>query len=43
MLGVGAMSIVYRRESGALVNDTMELDEHFHGRRVVACYGAIRS
>ena len=43
LLGVGAMCIVYRRESGALVSDNMELDEHFHGRRVVACYGAIRS
>ena len=43
LLGVGVLSIVYRRESGALVSDTMELDEHFHGRRVVVCYGAAHS
>lgn len=40
LLGAGAMSIVYRRESGALVSDTMELDERCLGRRVLACYGA---
>jgi ketosteroid isomerase-like protein len=43
LVGAGAMSIVYRRENGALVSDTMELDERLHGRRVVACYGANRS
>jgi ketosteroid isomerase-like protein len=42
LLGAGALSIVYRRENGALVSDTMELDEDFRGRRVVACYGADR-
>ena len=43
MPGVGAMSIVYRRESGAVDNHTIELDEHVHGRCVVTCYGAIPS
>jgi hypothetical protein len=38
-LGVHAMCIIYRRESGALVSDLVELDEHGHGRRVLACYG----
>ena len=40
LLGVSAMSIVYRRESGMLVSDTMELDEQFRGRRITVCYGA---
>jgi ketosteroid isomerase-like protein len=39
LLGVNALSIVYRREDGALVADLMELDVHGRGRRVVVCYG----
>ena len=39
LLGVNAMAVVYRRETGALVTDLLELDEHGHGRRVVVCYG----
>jgi hypothetical protein len=39
LIGVHAMCIIYRRESGALVSDLVELDEHGHGRRVFACYG----
>lgn len=39
LLGAGAMCVVYRRETGALVTDLVELDGHGRGRRVVACYG----
>jgi len=39
LLGVNAVSVVYRRETGALVTDVLELDEHGLGRRVVVCYG----
>jgi hypothetical protein len=39
LLGVDAMSIVYRREDGALVVDLLEVDEQHRGRRVVVCYG----
>jgi ketosteroid isomerase-like protein len=35
-----SMCVVYRRESGALVTDLVELDDHGKGRRVVACYGS---
>ena len=40
LTGVAAMSVVYRRESGMLVCDSMELDAHWRARRVVVCYGA---
>jgi hypothetical protein len=40
LLGVNSMCIVYRRETGALVTDFVELDENGKGRRVVACYGS---
>jgi ketosteroid isomerase-like protein len=43
LVGTGALSIVYRRENGALVSDTMELDECCRGRRIVACYGTGRT
>ncbi len=37
-LGVNAMCVVYRRESGMLVSDLVEFDEEGHGKRVFACY-----
>ena len=37
--GAGHVSILYRRETGALVADTVEIDAQGRGRRVVACYG----
>ena len=39
-VGVGAMTVVYRRETGALVTDTSELDGEGRIVRMVACYGA---
>jgi hypothetical protein len=39
LLGVDAICVIYRRETGALVSDLVEIDEHGHGRRVFACYG----
>jgi hypothetical protein len=39
LLGVNAVTIVYRRENGALVTDLLELNEQGLGRRVVVCYG----
>lgn len=39
LVGAGYVAILYRRETGALVTDTMELDEQGRARRVVACYG----
>jgi 2-hydroxychromene-2-carboxylate isomerase/ketosteroid isomerase-like protein len=38
-IGVGAMTVVYRRESGALVTDCAELDAEGRIVRMVACYG----
>jgi ketosteroid isomerase-like protein len=40
LLGVNSMCVVYRRESGALITDLVELDENGKGRRVIACYGS---
>jgi len=40
LLGVNSMCVVYRRESGALVADLVELDGNGKGRRVIACYGS---
>jgi len=40
LLGVNAMCVVYRRESGAIVTDLVELDDNGKGRRVIACYGS---
>lgn len=40
LLGVNTMCVVYRRESGALVTDLVELDANGKGRRVIACYGS---
>lgn len=39
LLGVNAMCVAYRRETGALVTDLVELDANGKGRRVIACYG----
>jgi hypothetical protein len=39
-VGVGAITVVYRRETGALVTDTSELDGEGRIVRMVACYGA---
>jgi hypothetical protein len=38
LLGVNTLSILYRRESGNLVVDVIELDENGRGRRIYACY-----
>jgi ketosteroid isomerase-like protein len=43
LFGVNAMCVVYRRETGALVTDLVELDENGKGRRVIACYGTLQS
>jgi hypothetical protein len=40
VVGVTSMCVIYRRETGQLVNDTVELDEQGKAIRVVACYGA---
>jgi ketosteroid isomerase-like protein len=40
LLGVNSMCVVYRRETGALVTDLVELDANGKGRRVIACYGS---
>ncbi|HEY1885956.1 MAG TPA: nuclear transport factor 2 family protein [Roseiarcus sp.] len=40
VIGVTSMCVIYRRETGQLVNDTVELDEQGKAIRVVACYGA---
>jgi ketosteroid isomerase-like protein len=40
LLGVNSMCVVYRRETGALVSDLVELDANGKGRRVIACYGS---
>ena len=39
LLGVDAMCVIYRRETGALVSDLVEFNAHGHGLRVFACYG----
>jgi hypothetical protein len=38
-VGVGAMTVVYRRENGALVTDCAELDVAGRIVRMIACYG----
>ena len=37
-LVVNSMCVVYKRETGALVTDLVELDAN--GRRVTACHGS---
>jgi ketosteroid isomerase-like protein len=39
LVGAGHVSIVYRRENGALVTDTVEIDRQGRAKHVVACYG----
>ena len=39
LVGVNTMCIVYRRENGALVSDTIELDAAGKAKRIMACYG----
>ena len=39
LVGAGHAAILYRRENGALVTDTVELDARGRARRVIACYG----
>ena len=43
LLGVNAMCVVYRRETGMLVSDLVEFDEHGHHKRVVACYAEAKA
>lgn len=38
LLGVNAVAVVYRRETGVLAVDLMEVDAEERGRRVVVCY-----
>ena len=40
LLGVNSICVAYRRESGALITDLVELDANGKGRRVIACYGS---
>jgi ketosteroid isomerase-like protein len=40
LIGVNTMCVLYRRETGALVTDLVELDANGRGRRVIACYGS---
>jgi ketosteroid isomerase-like protein len=40
VIGVTSMCVIYRRETGQLVADTVEFDEQGKAVRVVACYGA---
>ena len=39
LLGVGAVTVLYRRETGALAADTMTLGADGRAIQVVACYG----
>jgi hypothetical protein len=43
LLGVNAMCVVYRRETGMLVSDLVEFDEDGHHKRVVACYAEAKA
>jgi hypothetical protein len=38
LLGVHAVTILYRRETGSLVADVIELDSSRRGSRIHACY-----
>jgi len=42
LTGVNTMCVIYRRETGLLVSDLVELDSQMKGRRVVACYSSPR-
>jgi ketosteroid isomerase-like protein len=39
LTGANTMCIIYRRENGAMVTDSIELDTAGKAKRVVACYG----
>lgn len=39
LVGVDALCVIYRRETGALVADLVEVDGRGLGVRVVACHG----
>jgi ketosteroid isomerase-like protein len=38
LAGAGHMTVLYRRETGALACDTVEIDGQGRARRVIACY-----
>lgn len=40
LMGIGSMCVIYRRETGQLVSDTVELDGAGKIVRVAACYGS---
>jgi hypothetical protein len=42
LVGVGAMCVIYRRETGTLVSDLVEFDANGLGRRVFSCYSRAR-
>jgi len=42
LLGVGTICIIYRRETGALVSDIVELNAEGLGSRVLSCYSRVR-
>jgi hypothetical protein len=42
LLGVGVICVIYRRETGTLVSDIVELDADGRGRRVLSCYSRVR-
>jgi len=39
LIGVSAMTVVYRRENGALVTDCSEVNDRGQIIRMIACYG----
>ncbi|MCW5829353.1 MAG: nuclear transport factor 2 family protein [Deltaproteobacteria bacterium] len=40
LIGINAVTVVYRRENGAMVADCSELDAHGRIIRMIACYGS---
>jgi ketosteroid isomerase-like protein len=43
LLGIGGMCILYRRETGAIVTDVIELDQNGKGKTVQAFHGKTSS
>jgi ketosteroid isomerase-like protein len=41
LLGMNAVCVLYRRETGALVCDLIEMDENGLAKRVIACHGEV--
>lgn len=39
LLGVNAINMIFRRETGVTVSDLFELDDRDRVRRLLACYG----